>query len=176
MGKPDEGCERAAPHLREVALFLSVHLGRAPGVLWPEHDHPVFGDDGDGAGPDEAAGPGGSGARATRLDRFNAELGTLTGLSVRAVGVHAEAGDAGDPGRRGAGPDAVSDRDHLLIHQMTGAGTWRLAGSGEDGRPGAFQCRLLPGEVLYVPARWSHRAECTPRARYAVIALRQQSA
>lgn len=169
MDRPDEGCERAAPHLREVVLFLSVHVGRAPGVLWPEHDHPAFGDDAD------CSGPGGSAAHAARLDRFTAELGTLTGLSVRTVSVHAESGGAGDPGRPVVRAGAVSDRDHLLIHQVTGAGTWRLAGSREDGRPGAFRCRLLPGEVLYVPAGWSHRAECTPRARYAVIALRQPS-
>lgn len=166
MDRPDEDCERASPHLREVALFLSVHVGRAPGVLWPEHDHPAFGDGADagGRGPADFAGPGGSGVHAARLDRFTAELGTLTGLSVRTVSVPPE-----------SPPGAVSDRDHLLIHQMGGAGTWRLAGPGEDGRPGAFRCRLLPGEVLYVPAGWSHRAECTPRARYAVIALRQPS-
>lgn len=48
MDMPEEAWEREAPHLREIVLFLSVHLDRAPGVLWPEYDNPAFGDVGDG--------------------------------------------------------------------------------------------------------------------------------
>lgn len=30
-----------AAHLQELSFFLSVYLGKAPGVLWPEHEHPA---------------------------------------------------------------------------------------------------------------------------------------
>ncbi|MFB6560167.1 hypothetical protein ACFCYH_14985 [Streptomyces sp. NPDC056400] len=168
MDMPDEGCEREAPHLREIVLFLSVHLDRAPGVLWPEYDNPAFEDvdDADGAG----AGPEGDGVCAAQMDRFTAELASLTGLSVRLDRVE-RAGSA-----PGVGVDAVwtgqpGDREHLLIHQIAGAVTWQLTGAGESGRPESFQCRLLPGELLYVPARWSRRCVGAPEAQFAVISL-----
>lgn len=191
MDMPDEGRDRAAPHLRELALFLSVHLDRAPGVLWPEHDNPAFRADGDGGraggrdgAGDGSAGGGGAGGeggvRPAQLARFTGGLAALTGLSVRLERLErsaaAPAGAAADSGPAGsAGTGEAGGREHLLIHQIAGAGTWRLAGPGEDGLPASFQCRLLPGEVLYVPARWSRRAECTPRARYAVITLRSRA-
>ncbi|MER6253456.1 hypothetical protein ABT224_19095 [Streptomyces sp. NPDC001584] len=165
MDMPDEACEREAPHLREIVLFLSVHLDRAPGVLWPEYDNPAFGD------PDDAgAGPAGGGVRPAQVDRFTAELASLTGLSVRLDRVET-AGSA-----PGTGVDAVwagrpRDREHLLIHQIAGAVTWQLTGTGESGRPESFQCRLLPGEMLYIPARWSRRCVGVPEAQYAVISL-----
>ncbi|MYT23776.1 hypothetical protein GTW69_26420, partial [Streptomyces sp. SID7760] len=68
MDMPDEAWEREAPHLREIVLFLSVHLDRAPGVLWPEYDNPAFGDVDDGDDTveaeevDEAEDAGGIGA------------------------------------------------------------------------------------------------------------------
>ncbi|GGS10557.1 hypothetical protein Snoj_15030 [Streptomyces nojiriensis] len=168
MDMPEEACEQEAPHLREIVLFLSVHLDRAPGVLWPEYDNPAFGDpdDADGAG----AGAAGDGVCPAQADRFTAELASLTGLSVRLDRVET-AGSA-----PGVGVDAVwngqpGDREHLLIHQIAGAVTWQLTGTGECGRPESFQCRLLPGELLYVPARWSRRCVGAPQAQYAVISL-----
>ncbi|MGZ9934639.1 hypothetical protein ACXNSR_32690 [Streptomyces sp. NC-S4] len=180
MDMPDEVSEREAPHLREIVLFLSVHLDRAPGVLWPEYDNPAFGDPAD-AGDDDgavgafgadgsAAGPAGGAVCPAQVDRFTAELAALTGLCVRldrvetagaAPGVGVDAVWAGQPG----------GREHLLIHQIAGAVTWQLTGTGESGRPESFQCRLLPGEVLYVPARWSRRCVGAPQAQYAVISL-----
>lgn len=186
MDMPDEGRDRAAPHLRELALFLSVHLDRAPGVLWPEYDNPAFRADGDGgrdgAGDGSAGGSGAGGeggVRPAQLARFTGGLAALTGLSVRLERLErlersAAAAAESDPAGP-AGTGEIGGREHLLIHQIAGAGTWRLAGPGEDGLPASFQCRLLPGEVLYVPARWSRRAECTPRARYAVITLRSRA-
>ncbi|MFJ6483329.1 MULTISPECIES: hypothetical protein [unclassified Streptomyces] len=174
MDMPDEACEREAPHLREIVLFLSVHLDRAPGVLWPEYDNPAFGDadDADDAEGAEGAGasPTGGGVCPAQVDRFTAELASLTGLSVRLDRVET-AGAA-----PGVGVDAVwtgqpGDREHLLIHQIAGAVTWQLTGTGESGRPESFQCRLLPGELLYVPARWSRRCVGAPQAQYAVISL-----
>ncbi|MFE5535908.1 hypothetical protein [Streptomyces sp. NPDC056492] len=192
MDIPDEAWEREAPHLREIVLFLSVHLDRTPGVLWPEYDNPAFGDiddgdDGDGTGDtgdaadaeevdevedagDTGAGSAGGGVCPAQMDRFTAELASLTGLSVRldrvetagaVPGVGADAVWTGQPG----------GREHLLIHQIAGAVTWQLGGTGESGRPESFQCRLLPGELLYVPAGWSRRRLGTPQARYAVICL-----
>ncbi|MFD5936966.1 MULTISPECIES: hypothetical protein [unclassified Streptomyces] len=181
MNLPDDGDERSTAHLRELELFLSVHLGRAPGVLWPEYDNPAFGrgdavdaDDAedavDGAGigdGDGGKGPANDGARAAaRLEAFTGRLGALTGLVVRAELVDAGAHARLDP----RATDAAST-DHLLIHQIDGAVTWRLTGPGEDGEPASFQCRLLPGEVLYVPTRWDRRAECARGIRYAVVSL-----
>ncbi|MFF3653426.1 hypothetical protein ACFYXV_32925 [Streptomyces sp. NPDC002181] len=183
MDMPDEAWEREAPHLREIVLFLSVHLDRTPGVLWPEYDNPAFGDIDDGddtvdaeevdevedAG-DTGAGSAGGAVCPAQVDRFTAELASLTGLSVRLdrvetagalPGVGADAAWTGQPG----------GREHLLIHQMAGAVTWQLGGTGESGRPESFQCRLRPGELLYVPAGWSRRRVGTPQARYAVICL-----
>ncbi|WP_314246820.1 hypothetical protein [Streptomyces sp. DSM 40907] len=165
MDMPDEACEREAPHLREIVLFLSVHLDRAPGVLWPEYDNPAFGD------PDDAgAGPAGGRVRPAQVDRFTTELASLTGLSVRLDRVETAGAVPG------TGVDAVwtgqpGGREHLLIHQVAGAVTWQLTGTGESGRPESFQCRLLPGELLYVPARWSRRCLGAPEARYAVFSL-----
>ncbi|MFJ8011040.1 hypothetical protein [Streptomyces sp. NPDC096339] len=192
MDMPDEAWEREAPHLREIVLFLSVHLDRAPGVLWPEYDNPAFGDvddiddiddgdDGDDTADaeevDEVEGADSTGAGSAggdvcpaQVDRFTAELASLTGLSVRldrvetavaAPGLGVDAAWTGQPG----------GREHLLIHQIAGAVTWQLTGTGESGRPESFQCRLLPGELLYVPAGWSRRRVDAPRARYAVICL-----
>ncbi|MFJ7590601.1 hypothetical protein ACIQZO_25095 [Streptomyces sp. NPDC097617] len=165
MDMPDEGRERGSAHLREIVLFLSVHLDRAPGVLWPEYDNPAFGD-----ADDAGAVPEGDGVRPAQADRFTAELGALTGLSVRLDRLET-------PGSApGGGVDAVwtaqpEGREHLLIHQVAGAVTWQLTGPGESGRPQSFQCRLLPGELLYVPAGWSRRYVDAQAAQYAVVSL-----
>jgi hypothetical protein len=61
MGRaPDDG----AAYLREIALFLAVHLGRRAGVLWPEHGHPLL---------RHAADP-------SVLTRLSAEISRHTGL------------------------------------------------------------------------------------------------
>ncbi|MEV7615512.1 hypothetical protein [Streptomyces sp. NPDC089799] len=62
-------------HGRELALFLAVHYGRAPGVLWPEHDLPSV-----------AAGPDG-------IPLLARQLALLTGLPV--AGCHGSAAREG---------------------------------------------------------------------------------
>ncbi|MFE2164444.1 hypothetical protein ACFXB3_05160 [Streptomyces sp. NPDC059447] len=188
MDMPEEAWEREAPHLREIVLFLSVHLDRAPGVLWPEYDNPAFGDvgdagDGDGNDigdgddadevdevDDAGAGPAGGGVCPAQVDRFTAELASLTGLSVRLDRVET-VGTVPGAGVDAAWTGPPGGREHLLIRQIAGAVTWQLTGTGESGRQESFQCRLLPGELLYVPARWSRRCFGAPDARYAVICL-----
>ncbi|MFJ3174877.1 hypothetical protein ACIPJK_29355 [Streptomyces roseus] len=188
MDMPDEAWEREAPHLREIVLFLSVHLDRAPGVLWPEYDNPAFGDVDDGDDTveaeevDEAEDAGGIGAGSAggavspaQVERFTAELASLTGLSVRLDRVET-AGTSPDVGGDAVWTGQPGDREHLLIHQIAGPVTWQLTGTGESGRPESFQCRLLPGELLYVPAGWSRRRVGAPQARYAVICLGSKGA
>ncbi|MFH8472368.1 hypothetical protein [Streptomyces sp. NPDC018000] len=131
-----------ALYLRELLLFLSVHLDRAPGVMWPEYEHPALG----------------TPERPKALDGLAAELGLRTGL-VASSGLGSRTGG----GERN--PAA-----HLVIHQTEGAGMWRLRRDGADGA-GAFQHRLRSGEVLYIPARWSWTVELTPGARYVVTDL-----
>ncbi|MEW1635328.1 hypothetical protein AB0469_14760 [Streptomyces sp. NPDC093801] len=192
MDMPDEAWEREAPHLREIVLFLSVHLDRMPGVLWPEYDNPAFGDvddtdgidDGDDAldaeevdevedaddADDAGAGPAGDGVCPAQVERFTAALASLTGLSVRLDRVET-AGAAPGSGADAAWTGQPGGREHLLIHQIAGAVTWQLSGTGRSGRPESFRCRLLPGELLYVPAGWSRRRVGAPQARYAVVCL-----
>ncbi|MFJ1546624.1 hypothetical protein [Streptomyces sp. NPDC088246] len=131
-----------ALHLRELLLFLSVHLGRAPGVMWPEHEHPAF----------ESL------QRPEVLDDLAAELGLRTGL-VTSSRVSRTCEGARNPAA------------HLVIHQTEGAGSWRLRGDRADGGAGAFRHRLRSGEVLYIPARWSWTVELTPGAQYVVTDL-----
>ncbi|WP_051966953.1 hypothetical protein [Kitasatospora mediocidica] len=128
-------------HLQELALFLSVHLDRGPGVLWPEHDHPALAA---ASPPDGAA-------------RLAADLGRWTGLPAR-TGI----------GLTGDGQQAAPA--HLVIHQTSGAGVWHLRrGHGEAAE--SFRYRLRSGEVLYIPPRWAYRAELTPDARFIATLL-----
>ncbi|MFJ7492625.1 hypothetical protein ACIQZB_15475 [Streptomyces sp. NPDC097727] len=127
-------------HLRELLLFLSVHLDRAPGVMWPEHEHPALG----------------SPQRPEALDDLAAELGLRTGLVT----------SSGRGSRTCEG--ARNPAAHLVIHQTEGAGLWRLRGDRADDGAGAFRHRLRSGEVLYIPARWSWTVELTPGAQYVV--------
>ncbi|WP_329214353.1 hypothetical protein OG352_03940 [Streptomyces sp. NBC_01485] len=135
----------AEAYLREVALFVALHLGRAPGVLWPEHDHPLLGD-GDGAddGEDPAATPD--------LDALAAQIAAATRLPARPAPVGVPPG-------------------HLLVHQIAGAATWNIAGAGADGQGASLRYRLRVGEVLYVPDGWSRTAEPAADARWTVVVL-----
>ncbi|MEV7673171.1 hypothetical protein [Streptomyces sp. NPDC088752] len=130
----------AGDHLREVALFVALHLGRAPGVLWPEHDHPLVGDGAE------------SGVADPDVELLAAQIAAATGLGARPA-------PAGVP------------HGHLLVHQMAGATTWSVVGSGEDGRDASLRYRLRAGEVLYVPDGWSRTAEPTPVARWTAVVL-----
>ncbi|MFI6644782.1 hypothetical protein [Streptomyces sp. NPDC050504] len=148
---------QAALHLQELAYFLGVHLNRAPGILWSEHDHPALGG---AAGPQE-------------LDAFARALALLTGLPVRTR-----------PGRRPTGAPAHGTTEHgttaghLLVHQTAGAGSWYLkrtprASVPEDGSKftESLRFRLRTGDVLYVPAYWGWEADLTPEAELVVSVL-----
>ncbi|MDF3299493.1 hypothetical protein [Streptomyces tropicalis] len=161
-----EDGDPSAVHLRELALFLSVHLDRAPGVLWPEDVHPLLDGLPDG---DDAA----DAVRADRLELLASGLAELTGLATRAV-----AGGVGTGGDEGEGGDgdgtggASVPPGHLLVHQIAGAAVWSLAEGREGGGPCAsLRYRLRSGEVLYVPDGWSRRAEPTSGARCTVLVL-----
>jgi hypothetical protein len=147
--------DQAALHLRELAYFLGVHLNRAPGMMWSEHDHPAL---------DTAAGP-------HELDAFARALGLLTGLPVHSR-----------PGRpRVGGPASGTTVEHLLVHQTVGAGSWYLrrtprASAPEDGgrSTDSLRFRLRKGDVLYVPAYWGWEADLTPEAEL-VVSVRGDS-
>lgn len=141
----------AGEHLREVALFVALHLGRAPGVLWPEHDHPLLGDgdgDGDGDGADDGTAP----AATPDLDALAAQIAAATGLAARPAPVGVPPG-------------------HLLVHQIAGAATWNIVGTGDDGQDASLRYRLRAGEVLYVPDGWARTAEPAVGARWTVVVL-----
>ncbi|MFF7240949.1 hypothetical protein [Streptomyces collinus] len=151
-GFPQGGSEDGSPglpvgpagnHLRETAVFVGLHFGRAPGVLWPEHDHPLLGDGQDDA-EDRAVPP---------------DVGLLAAQVAAATGLAARPAATGVP------------HGHLLVHQVAGATTWTVAGAGEDGRDTSVRYRLRAGEVLYVPDGWSRTAEPTPAARWTVVVL-----
>jgi hypothetical protein len=115
----------AEEHLREVALFLRVHLDRAPGVLWPYFDHPVF---------DPEAGTAGMGLLARGL-------AALTGMPVSTVAASAE---------RLACP-ADTGVWHMLVHQCSGRSQWSVfPGTAREAAP-ALSYTLRSGEVLYAP-------------------------
>ncbi|MFF4935247.1 hypothetical protein ACFY2H_41405 [Streptomyces griseofuscus] len=143
------GLGAAEDHLREVALFVALHLGRAPGVLWPECDHPLLGDGGDGA------------AGAERTDA----LAASPDVTVLAAQIAATTGLAARPAPAGTPPG------HLLVHQFAGAATWTVAGPAGDGRDASLRYRLRAGEVLYVPDGWSRAAEPTAGACWTVVVL-----
>ncbi|MFD4791564.1 hypothetical protein ACFWN1_31905 [Streptomyces sp. NPDC058459] len=157
----------AGEHLREVALFVALHLGRAPGVLWPEHDHPLLsgdagGDDCDGCdGGDGDGGVGGAGRDAADvtdpvatpdLDALAAQIAAATGLVARPA------------------PDGAP-LGHLLVHQVAGAASWTIAGADSDGQDASLRYRLRAGEVLYVPEGWARTVEAASGARWTVVVL-----
>lgn len=82
--------------IQEIALFLSVHLGRSPGLLWPEH---------------EPSAP------------YNAESALPAALAHhlgRDVTVLTD--PTGDPHRPHAAPTAQD----VLAYQLDGADTWHI--------------------------------------------------
>jgi len=141
MPDASSAAERAELHHEELALFLAVHLGRLPAMLWAEHDHPALRPD---AAPAELA-------------RFAEELSRRTGLSARTA--------HGGPARGGT---AVA---HLLVHQIAGGGDWRLEPPPSTPRTRPIHCRLRLGEVLYLAPHWSWTAHLTPTARFLLTAL-----
>lgn len=69
------------------------------------------------------------------------------------------------PGSRGLG--IHSDDDHVVVMQVAGTKSWAIYAPGgpttEDGRPldqPAAQFSLSPGDIMYLPQGWPHRAEC----------------
>ncbi|MDQ0937476.1 hypothetical protein [Streptomyces turgidiscabies] len=141
----------AEAYLREVALFVALHLHRAPGVLWPEHDHPLLDDRADD-GADDEADDGEDPAATPDLDALAAQIAAATGLAAR-------------PGLGGVPPG------HLLVHQIAGAATWTIVGADGDGHDASLRYRLRAGEVLYVPGGWSRTAEPAGDARWTVVVL-----
>ncbi|MDJ0381080.1 hypothetical protein [Streptomyces sp. G-G2] len=129
-------------------MFLFLHLGRAPGILWLQHEHPAL-----------TGSLAGFLAACRGLGPWAARLAALAGLPARSA-----AADATTEQRAG-------EAEHLLVHQLEGAATWSLAGAGECGARTSLRYRLRTGEVLYVPAGWSRRVEFTGRACYVVTRL-----
>ncbi|PBC66212.1 hypothetical protein BX265_8427 [Streptomyces sp. TLI_235] len=135
----------AGLHVRELALFLSVHRDRAPGLLWSEHDHP-------------ACRPW---AAQSVIDLMAVELAGLVGARVSAV-----RGDGAARRVRG-GPDVA----HTLVRQNAGGGTWTLMPGPWGAVTEPFHCRLLADEVLYVPPGCGWSADQSAGARYLLIRI-----
>lgn len=141
----DEHEAGVVEHHREVALFLSVHLNRTPGVLWPDFDHPVFGSE---AGPAEFA-------------VLAQGLSALTGLPVRTV-------PGADAGLGGLSATGVW---HLLVHQCLGKGLWSVFPGAARSEMPALSYTLRAGEVLYVPPGRACEVERNPGSRCVVSYL-----
>ncbi|MGH4033443.1 hypothetical protein ACQB60_31410 [Actinomycetota bacterium Odt1-20B] len=133
-------------HLQELAAFLSVHLGRRPGIMWAEEDHPAYQDT----------------VTAADLDALADGITRLTGHTAQCV-------RPDDISRTAEGTACT----HTLVHQTAGAGNWQLQATPDA--PPALRCRLLPGEVLYIPPGHTFSAELTARARYLLTYLDEQS-
>ncbi|MDJ0381408.1 hypothetical protein [Streptomyces sp. G-G2] len=116
----------------------------APGVLWPEHDHPAYG----------------PAARASDLSALADGLAHLTGLRVRTEAAATPAADGPPLTGRAAGD--------LLLHQTAGTTVWHLTPARTVPH---CRFRLRPGEVLHVPADWSWYAAAAPGTRYLVTHL-----
>ncbi|MFI5756578.1 hypothetical protein [Streptomyces sp. NPDC051569] len=135
--------DSAALYLQELAYFLSVHLDRGPGMLWPGSEHPAF------SARDRIAAFGLLAAHITRL----------TGLWARTA-LHESCADA----------TSGTTFGHVLIHQLAGAGNWQVSAPGGPD-PRSFRCRLLPSEVLYIPPGWTRQAELADTSRFALTYL-----
>ncbi|MFD9793372.1 hypothetical protein ACFWXK_20765 [Streptomyces sp. NPDC059070] len=149
--------QRAPAHVRELLQFLHLYQDQGPGLLWPEHDRPAH------DGPDATA----------ALDAEARVLAELTALPV-AIESHRAA-------EQGTRPHADASPGHLLVHQETGAGSWRLRTESAPPADGdaradgeaeeSFRCRLRSNEVLYVPPGWSWQAELTAGAELLLTRL-----
>ncbi|MCB5179015.1 hypothetical protein [Streptomyces antimicrobicus] len=118
-------------HAMELALFLAVHYGRAPGVLWPEYDDPA-----------PAADPYAFPLLARRL-------ALLTRLTVAVLPPTAG---------RGHGHLLVRQLHGSRTWTLTGPPTGPRGGPGAAGAgERRFRYRLRAGELLYVPDRWTRR-------------------
>ncbi|MBT2453671.1 hypothetical protein [Streptomyces sp. ISL-86] len=136
--------DNGARHLEELALFLSVHWDRGPGILWPDQDHPACR------------------ANATEVDLavLGAELSAVLGAVVRVT-----RGVPDAPGQVRGGPDSA----RTLVRQVSRGGGWTL-GPGTGSVPAEpFHCRLRAGELLYVPPGRAWTAELSAAARYLLI-------
>ncbi|GAA3190076.1 MULTISPECIES: hypothetical protein [Streptomyces] len=152
-GRDASGARARSPledHVDELALFLSVHLGRTPGLLWPEAEHPAQGCT--DASPWDAS----------DLRDLARHLAARTGLACSSeqfvsppLGGHPRGGGGGD----------------MLVHQLEGAGSWTTAAEAGGGSRSWLHWRLLPGEVLYIPdGRFRHMTS-TVAVRYVVTRL-----
>ncbi|MFD8983382.1 hypothetical protein [Streptomyces sp. NPDC059564] len=128
--------------VEEIVLFLSVHLGRNPGLMWLEHEPPD-------PGALEEFLPA---ALAHRLGRPISVLPHLT-CNTRDSGT----------------PDSGSARtaQDLLVCQLGGSDTWRIAPPAGA----ALTLRLQAGEVLYAPADSVCTPRRSPRSRALLLAL-----
>lgn len=128
--------------VEEIVLFLSVHLGRSPGLMWLEHELPDL-------GALEEFLPA---ALARRLDR---PISVLPHLS----------GDTRDSGS----PESGSARTahDLLVCQLGGSDTWRIAPPARA----ALTLRLQAGELLYAPADSVCTPRRSSRSRALLLAL-----
>ncbi|WP_405976950.1 hypothetical protein [Streptomyces sp. NBC_00158] len=138
--------DSGARHLEELALFLSVHRGTAPGILWADHDHP--------------------GCRTHATDADLAALGAgLSALLGAPVRVTRGAPDA--PRQVRGGPDAA----RVLVRQVSGGGSWTLGPGAESVPAEPFHCRLRAGELLYAPPGRAWTGELTASGRYLLIRI-----
>ncbi|MFE0105794.1 hypothetical protein [Streptomyces sp. NPDC059009] len=136
-------------HLQELAAFLSVHLGRRPGIMWAEEDHPAYLDT----------------VTAADLDALADGITRLTGHTARCI----RPDDISHVSRTTEGTACT----HTLVHQTAGAGSWQLRAAPDT--PPTLRCRLLPGEVLYIPPGHTWTTELTAHARYLLTYLDEQS-
>ncbi|MFJ8390698.1 hypothetical protein ACIQ9Q_40685 [Streptomyces sp. NPDC094438] len=130
-----------------MAQFLAVHHGQGPGILWPEHGHPAH------DGPDAT----------TVLEAETRDLEHLTGLPVAV-----ERYQAADEGTRLL---SAGSSEHLLVHQASGAGSWRLRAGAGTAAEQFFSCRLRSGEMLYIPPDWAWHADLTPSTQLLLTRL-----
>lgn len=143
MSEPDNATTGSAElHHRELALFLSLHRDRAPGILWADHEHP---------------------AGRPRAD--SADLALLSDGLARLVGRPARtARDTDSADRTRSDPSAL----HTLVHQTEGGGDWAVSpGPAQTASP-PLHCRLRAGEVLYIPPRWAWQVELSDTSSYIV--------
>lgn len=140
----------AEEHMREVVLFLRVHIDRTPGILWPAFNHPVF---------DFERDPTGMGM----LER---------GLSARTGMPVSTAADSATP----LGRLTDTGVRHLLVHQCSGSSTWSVFPGMTRGTPPVLSYTLRRGEVLYAPPGRACSVEPSADSRWVVSRLAEPPA